>query len=145
MLKRLTQCKQCGADMEIVRRTKTYCSEACRKKAARGNTNDEQNRWIVETLKSVGFVAKVWPAYSWDKAPAVFALMVPSQAALEELNVHGHAFTESDLERALKASGVETANAGERLKSEIKTFYQARKDRRFRGGYTPADNEENTH
>ena len=144
MLKRLTQCKQCGADMEIVRRTKTYCSEACRKKAARGNTNHQQNRWIVETLKSIGFVAKIWPVYSWDDAPIVVALMVPSHAALEELNVHGHAFTEAELERALRHCGVETANAGERLKAEIKAFYQARKNRRFRGGYTPADNGGNT-
>jgi len=132
MLQRLTQCKQCGADMEIVRRTKTYCSEACRKKATRGNTNHQQNRWIVETLKSVGFVAKVWPVYSWDRANAAFALMVPSHTALEELNVHGHAFTESELERALRDCGVEATNSGERVQAEIKAFYQGRKDRHFR-------------
>ena len=139
MLKRLSHCKHCGADMQIARSTKAYCSDACRKRAARGNTNHHQSRWIVDTLKHIGFVAKVWPVYPWDNAPPIFALMVTTQAALEELNLLGNV-TESELHRALKDGGVETTNAGERIKAEIKVFYQARKDRRFRQGYTPADN-----
>ena len=38
--------------------------------------------------------------------------------------------------------GIETSNAGERLKAEIKAFYDARKDRRIKKGYTPSDNGE---
>lgn len=140
MLKRLRHCTHCGAEMQIARSTKAYCSDACRKRAARGNTNHHQSRWIVDTLKHIGFVAKIWPVYPWDNGPPIFALMAPSQAALEELNVQGHRFTEAEFERALKDSGLETANVGERVRSEIKAFYQARKDRRFRQGYTPTDN-----
>jgi hypothetical protein len=41
----------------------------------------------------------------------------------------------------LRDCGVETSNAGERLKAEIKAFYDARKDRRIKRGYTPSDND----
>jgi len=36
--------------------------------------------------------------------------------------------------------GIETSNAGYRLKTEIKAFYDARKDRRIKKGYTSSDN-----
>ena len=48
--------------------------------------------------------------------------------------------TEGELVRALRDCGIETSNAGQRLKAEIKAFYDARKDRRLREGYTPTDN-----
>ena len=141
MLKRLRHCAQCGAEMQILRSTKTYCSETCRTRAARGNTDLQQSRWIVECLRRFGFVAKIWPVYAWDDSPPVFALMITSQSALEELNLHGDAVTEGELERALRDCGIETTSAGERLRAEFKAFYEARKDRRFRQGYTSADND----
>jgi len=145
MLKRLRHCAHCGAEMQILRNTKTYCSGSCRKQAARGTTDFQQSRWIVECLRGFGFLGQIWPVYAWDDSPPVFALMVTSQSALEELNLHGDAFTEGELERALRDCGVETTSAGERLKAEIRAFYQARKDRRFRQGYTPADNDGGGH
>ena len=87
-------------------------------------------------------VAKIWPVYAWDESPPTFALMVTPQAALDELNLSGSPVTEGELERALRDCGVETGNAGECLKAEIKAFYNARKDRRIKKGYTPSDNGE---
>ena len=77
-------------------------------------------------------VAKIWPVYSWDESPAIFALMVTPQAALDELNLSGSPVTERELERALRDCGIETSNAGERMKAAIKAFYDARKDRRIK-------------
>ncbi len=75
----------------------------------------------------------------WDTSPAIFALMVTPQAALDEMNLFGAPVTEGELKCALRDCGVETseAGAGGRLKAEIKAFYDARKDRRLREGYTP--------
>ena len=133
----------CGTEMASVRSTKTYCSDACRKKAARGGIEQEvESRRIVEWLIRMGLVAKIWPVYTWDDSPATFALMATPQAALGELNLSGSAVTEGELERALRDCDIETSNAGERLKAEIKGFYDARKDRRIKKGYTPTDNGE---
>ena len=33
-----------------------------------------ESRWIVECLRRMGLVAKIWPVYSWDKSPSIFAL-----------------------------------------------------------------------
>jgi predicted nucleic acid-binding Zn ribbon protein len=141
MLKPLRHCANCGVEIESVRSTKTYCSDACRKAAARGNNDVLQNRWIVECLRRMGMVSKIWPVYSWDKSPSIFALMVTSQAALDEFNFHAPTITEGELERALRDCGIGTSNTGERLKTEIKAFYEARKDRRIKKeGYTPSDN-----
>jgi hypothetical protein len=124
--------------MASVRSTKAYCSEACRKKAARGGTEQQaESRWIIECLRRMDLVAKIWPVYSWDESPPIFALMVTPQAALDELNLFGTPVTEGELERALRDCGIETSSAGDRLKAEIKAFYDARKDRRLREGYTP--------
>jgi len=77
-------------------------------------------------------------------SPAIFALMVTTQMAMDELNFSGLAaatVTESELTRALRDCAVETTDAGKRLKAEIKAFYEARKDRRIKKeGYTPSDN-----
>lgn len=67
-------------------------------------------------------------------------LLVPPEAALDELNLFGPLVTEGELKRALRDGGIETSNAGERLKAEIKAFYDARKDRRIKKGYTSSDN-----
>ena len=78
-------------------------------------------------------IAKIWPVYHWDTSRAIFALMVPREAALDELNLYGATVTEGELERALRDCGIESvSNAGDRLKSEIKAFYDARKDRRIK-------------
>ena len=47
---------------------------------------------------------------------AIFALMVTTQAALDELNLSGATVTEA--QRALRSCGIETSNADERLRSE---------------------------
>ena len=138
MLKPLRHCAYCGAEMTSVRSTKAYCSDACRKKASRGGIEQQtESRWIVECLRRMGLVAKIWPVYSWDNSPPIFALMVTPQAALDELNLSGSPVTEGELERALRDCGIETSNAGERLKAEIKAFYDARKDRRIKIGDRP--------
>jgi hypothetical protein len=58
------------------------------------------------------------------------------------LNLFGSTVTEGELGHALKNCGIETSDAGERLKVEIRAFYAARKDRRIKKGYTPSDNGE---
>jgi predicted nucleic acid-binding Zn ribbon protein len=81
MLKPVRHCTHCGAEMEIIRSTKSYCSDACRKRAARGIDIEQQaeSRWIVECLRHIGLVSKVWPVYSWDGSLSIFALMVTTQ------------------------------------------------------------------
>ena len=70
-------CAQCRAEMQTVRSTRTYCSDACRKKAARGGIEQQaKSQWIVECLRRMRLVAKIWPTYPWDNSPPVFALMV---------------------------------------------------------------------
>jgi hypothetical protein len=147
MLKRMRRCANCGAEIESLRSTKTYCSEACRKRAARGETDLDHkaaSRWMVEHLRGMRLIAKIWPVYTWDQSQAIFALMVTTQIALNELNASGLAAAtviESELTRALRDWGVETTDAGNRLKAETKAFYEARKDRRIKKeGYTPSDN-----
>jgi hypothetical protein len=69
-------------------------------------------------------------------------LLVPFETALDELNLYGSLplLTEAELKRALRDCEIATSDAGERLKTEIKAFYDARKDRRIKKGYTPSDN-----
>ena len=90
-------------------------------------------------------VAQIWPVYSWDRTPAIFTLMVPRETAVQNLIYYRLITDESELDRALRdckvLSSLETA--GDRLKAEIKAFYDARKDRRIRKGYTPSDTCEN--
>ena len=77
MLKALRNCAQCGAEMQSVRSTKAYCTDTCRKKAARGGIERQaESRWVVKCLKRKGLITKIWPIYAWDKSPPVFALMV---------------------------------------------------------------------
>ena len=133
MPKRLRHCACCGIEMESVRSTKAYCSDACRKKASRGGIEQQtESRRLVERLRRMGMVGKIWPIYSWDASPSIFTLMVTSQTALAELNLSGPTITERELERALRDCEIGTSNTGERLKTEIKAFYDARKDRRIK-------------
>ena len=111
MLKPLRHCACCGTEMASVRITKAYCSDACRKKAARGGIEQQtESRWIIECLRRMRLVAKIWPVYSWDDSPAIFALMVTPQAALDELKLSGIPATEGELGRALQNCGIETSN-----------------------------------
>ena len=51
MLKPLRHCTHCGAEMQSVRSTKAYCSDACRKKASRGGIEQRvESKRIVECL-----------------------------------------------------------------------------------------------
>ena len=131
MLKPLRHCAHCGAEMESVRSTKAYCSDACRKKAARGVDSEQQveSRWIVECLRRMRLVGKIWPVYRWDDSPPIFALLVPFDTALDELNAT--VVTEADLKRALRDRASGDA-VGHRLQAAIKVFYEARKDRRIK-------------
>ena len=149
MLRKLRHCANCGAEMESVRSTKTYCSEACRKKAGRGNTDLDQkaaSEWMVEHLLEAGLIRKVWPVYAWDESPAIFALMTTIQNALDELNAIALAqVTENEFTRAMNFWDVETTDSGAKLQATIKAFYDARKDRRIGKGYTPSDKAEDAH
>ena len=138
MLNPLRHCAYCGTEMTSVRSTKAYCSDACRKKAARGSTEQQtESRWIVECLRRLRLAAKIWPVFSSDDSPPIFALMVDRQLALDELIATGIPVTEGELGRALRDCDIVTSDASERLKTEIKAFYDARKDRRIKIGDRP--------
>lgn len=63
MLKKVASCQNCGAEMSITRRTKAYCSDACRKAANReadSGRRAEAGR-LIETLARLGHVGPIWP------------------------------------------------------------------------------------
>jgi predicted nucleic acid-binding Zn ribbon protein len=135
MLKPLRHCTHCGAEMRSVRSTKAYCSDACRKKAARGVDSEQQveSQWMVDCLRHMRLVGKIWPAFCWDDSPPIWALLVPFELALEELNPYGSSVvTEAELRRALRDCEIATSDAGNQLQEAIKAFYLARKDRRIK-------------
>jgi hypothetical protein len=137
MLKPLRHCACCGKELVSVRSTKAYCDDACRKRAARGSTEQQiESRWIVECLRRMRLVGKIWPVYSWDDSPPIWALLVRFDIAFNELNLGSIALvTEADLKRAFRDCDVAIGDAaGDRLKAAIKAFYDARKDRRIRKG-----------
>ena len=137
MLKPLRHCACCGTEMASVRSTKSYCSDACRKKTARGGTKQQpESRWIVECLRRMGCIGQVWPVYPWDDLPRIHALIVPRQTALGELNLGSvPGITDADLTRALKNCDVaDYTDCDKRLEPTIRAFYFARKDRRLRKG-----------
>ena len=58
MLKALRHCTCCGK--ELIRSTKAYCDDTCRKRAARGNTEQQiESRWIIECLRRMQLVGKI--------------------------------------------------------------------------------------
>ena len=140
MLKMLRRCANCGVMMGSRRSTKTYCSQACRKKATRGATDLDQktaSRWMVEYLLSMSLIGKIWPVYSWDDSPAIYTLMTTTQHALDELNAVApdlgwKQVTESDFTRAMNLWNIETSDSGPKLQAAIKAFYDARKDRKLK-------------
>ena len=100
----------------------------------------------LSSASGVRLVSKVWPVYGWDDSPPIWALLVPFELALEELNPYGSSVvTESELKRALRDCEIATSDAGDRLQEAIKAFYVARKDRRIQKGYTPSDNGNSAH
>jgi hypothetical protein len=120
------------------RRTKRYCSEACRKAAQRAAQRtvspDEaaQNSKIIAELKLRKLVGQVWPVFSWDDSPPVFALAVPRTHALAELKERDAELADSDLVRALRAVGI--CDYDNHVEPQlIRDFYQARRDRRLAG------------
>jgi hypothetical protein len=147
MLKRMRRCANCDAEIESLRSTKTYCSDACRKKAARGETDLDRkvsSSWMVEHLFGMGLIGKVWPVYAWDDSPAIYVLMTTIQNALDELNAVApdlgwKQVTESEFTRTMNLWKIETSDSGPKLQAAIKAFYDARKDRRIGKGYTPSD------
>ena len=151
MLKRMRNCANCGAEMESVRSTKTYCSDACRKKAARGSTDLDQkaaSRWMVEYLRRMSLINRIWPVYAWDDAPAIYTLTTTTQNALDELNAmvadYGvNQVTEGEFTRTMNLWNIKTSDSGATLQAAIKAFYDARKDRRIGKGYTPSDKAKN--
>ena len=59
-------------------------------------------------------VGKIWPVYRWDGSQPIFALLVPFDTALDELNLGPiPLFTEPDLKRALRDCDVATGDAVE--------------------------------
>jgi hypothetical protein len=153
MLKRMRRCANCDAEIESLRSTKTYCSDACRKKAARGETDLDRkvsSSWMVEHLFGMGLIGKVWPVYAWDDSPAIYVLMTTIQNALDELNAVApdlgwKQVTESEFTRTMNLWKIETSDYGPKLKAAIKAFYDARKDRRLKEGYTPTDKTKDDH
>jgi hypothetical protein len=73
--------------MQSVRSTKAYYSDTCRKKAAPGAGSEQkaESRWIVECLRWLGLVVKIWPVYPLDPSPPIFALITSVEMALDEL------------------------------------------------------------
>ena len=70
-----------------------------RRRAARGTDIEQQaeSQRIVECLRRMVLISKIWPVYAWDPSPPIFALMVTTQAALDELNLFGTTVTEGEL------------------------------------------------
>ena len=96
-------------------------------------SNKSKSRWIVECLRRMRLVGKIWPVYRWDDSPPIFALLVPFDTALDEFNAYSPVVTEADLKRALRDRNVASGDAaGHRLQAAIKAFYEARKDRRIK-------------
>ena len=145
--------------MFIARRTKAYCTDACRKAAGReavSGRRGEDSR-LIETLLSIGLIGIVWPVYAWDQSPRVYALLVPRHLALAEVNLKlteldADPVSEADLLRALRRKKV--ADYGDRIEAElIGDFFRARRDRQIlkarnkgpREGHTPSDKRDIEH
>jgi hypothetical protein len=153
MLKtKIASCQHCGGEMPITRRTKTYCKDACRKAAAREAASGRRAEYsrVIELLVFKGLVGQIWPVFSWDDCPRIYALLVPRHLALAELNLalqdlDRDPISEADLLRAMRFRKV--ADYGYRVEAElIADFYRGRRNRRIGKpvpaigeGYTPSD------
>jgi hypothetical protein len=113
-----------------------------------GNDFDgvKESWWLFKNLRRNGVIGQIWPVYKWDDSPQIFALLDESGLghAAEEMNealrrvgvAEIELPTEAHYRRALKDFNVaiSSEDAGQRLKAEIKAFYDARKDRRIKKG-----------
>jgi hypothetical protein len=150
---KIGKCEHCGAEMSITRRTKTFCSDKCRKAASRESASGRraEDGRLVEIMALLRLLGRIWPVYPWDTSPAVYALLVRRNLALAEVNLKlreldADPITEADLVRAMRRKAI--ADYGDQLVAElVAEFYRARKDRRIGrksantlgGGYTPSD------
>jgi hypothetical protein len=138
--------------MPINRRTKRYHNDACRKAASREATSGRraEDSRVIELAVCMGLVRQVWPVFSWDDSPRIYALLVPRQLALAELNLalqnlDRDPISEADLLRAMRVRKV--SDYANRVEAElIADFYRGRRNRRIGNpvpalgeGYTPSD------
>jgi len=99
-------CERCGARFRARRATALFCGPACRKAANRARperANDSERRAAIRRyLQRARMIGKIWPVYSWDHSPAVYALLVPRHLALAAL---------SDLDDEMPVTGAELVAA----------------------------------
>jgi predicted nucleic acid-binding Zn ribbon protein len=117
-------CSVCGAPIQQQRRTKVYCSDACRKasKRAAAFADNSIDLEIRDQLRSRQLIGQVWPVYRWDPSPPVFGLLVPRAMAKAEL-----AISDDELVRVLRRFGIVEGEVEVGLN---RRFREARKDRR---------------
>jgi hypothetical protein len=159
MLKTKTaSCKQCGVQISIARSTKVFCTDACRKAANReaaSGRRAEDSR-VIEILVRIGYIGPIWPIFSWDESPRVYALLVPRHHALAEVNLvledlDLDPISEADLLRSMRRRKV--VDYGDKVEAElIADFYRGRRNRRIGKpvpalgeGYTSSDKPEIEH
>lgn len=91
----------------------------------------EDQLYVYGLLKRNKLIGQIWPVYSWDNDPPVYALVLGRDMALQELR---HAsdipITERQLRTVLDAFGVVYSDS-EQAKL-IAEFYAKRRDRRVR-------------
>jgi hypothetical protein len=116
------RCEYCGREMPINRRTKRYCTDAHRRAANReaaSGRRAEDGR-LVEIMAYLGLIGRIWPVYSWDDSPPVYALIVPRHLGLAEVNrklreLDADPVSEADLLRAMRLKKSWTMATGSRL------------------------------
>jgi hypothetical protein len=79
-------CQQCGATFLAVRNSAFFCSDLCRKRAARAMPENPRPAAIVRALQTLGLIGQVAPAYRSDPTPPTYALMVPRAVAAAEIS-----------------------------------------------------------
>jgi hypothetical protein len=123
-----SHCKVCGSELQRKRGTKKFCSDRCRKAAARAaNKSGSADDLILrDQLMARGFIGQLWPVYRWDDCPRALGLLVPAAFVVVELET-----TEADLARVLRSFNIAEFK-DDVAEPKIREFYQARKDRRVR-------------
>jgi hypothetical protein len=124
--------------MAVVRRTKAFCTDSCRKAFHREADSGRQAEAVrlIGILARLGLMGAIWPIYRWDKSRRVYALLLPRHLALAEINLElrvlgFEAITDAGLLRAMRLKGI--ADYGHRVEADlISTFYKTRRDRRCR-------------
>jgi len=123
-----SQCRVCGAELQRKRDTKQYCSDRCRKTAARAadNIHSADDLILRDQLMARGFIGQLWPAYRWDDSPRFRGLLVPAAFVAAELEA-----TEANLARVLRGFRI-VEFKDDVAQRRIREFYDSRKDRRVR-------------